>query len=82
MATRFDGKENKTTESIRHLSDGQIDHYVHRLLDELLRSDSVERREGGRRKVTLQVEKDRRACPCGLCQARPERRSLSAQAAA
>jgi hypothetical protein len=35
------------TGSIRHLGDRQIDHHVHRLLDELLRSDSVERREGG-----------------------------------
>ena len=48
--------------------------YVHTLLADLTSGDSVERREGGRRRVTLSVEKDRRACACGLCGAKPERR--------
>ncbi len=51
------------------------EHYVHRLLSDLTAGDSIERREGERRRVTLSVEKDRRACPCGLCEAKPERRS-------
>jgi hypothetical protein len=51
------------------------EHYLHSLLADLTGGDSIERREEERRGVTLSVEKDRRACPCGLCEAKPERRS-------
>jgi hypothetical protein len=47
---------------------------VHNLLADLTSGDSLERREGGRRRVTFSVEKDRRACACGMCGAKPERR--------
>jgi hypothetical protein len=50
------------------------EHYLHSLLADLTGGDSIERREEERRGVTLSVEKDRRACPCGLCEAKPERR--------
>ena len=51
------------------------EHYVHRLLADLTGGDSIERREVADGGSALSVEKDRRACPCGLCEAKPERRS-------